>query len=103
MMWVKLNFYFPQLTHWQGRLKLEPVYTQPKKSKKRGQRGTTEGPKLSGHRIMGMVAIVRPMQNASSILEIRMDGNMFMSRHQLDMTFTFCDTRSAFTFLLVQL
>ncbi|ELT93887.1 hypothetical protein CAPTEDRAFT_107169 [Capitella teleta] len=22
-----------------------------------------------------------------------MDGNMFMSRHNLDMTFTFCDTR----------
>lgn len=40
----------------------------------------------------GLLCICRPMQT-TSIMEIRMDGNMFMSRHDLKMTFTFCDTR----------
>ena len=46
----------------------------------------------------GLVAICRPMQT-SSVVEIRMDGNMFMSRHDLGMTFTFCDTRSVQRFI----
>ncbi|XP_052273596.1 protein similar-like isoform X2 [Dreissena polymorpha] len=40
----------------------------------------------------GLLCICRPMQTAP-LVEIRMDGNMFMSRHDMGMTFTFCDTR----------
>jgi len=44
------------------------------------------------YNIVGLLAMVRPMQT-TPILEIRLDGNMFMSRHDLAMTFTFCDSR----------
>ena len=57
------------------------------------EKQTTDTQQIKGYRVLGMVAVIRPMQCASSILEIRMDGNMFMSRHDLGMTFTFCDTR----------
>ncbi|XP_053399900.1 endothelial PAS domain-containing protein 1-like [Mercenaria mercenaria] len=40
----------------------------------------------------GLLCICRTMQT-TPLLEVRMDGNMFMSRHDLGMTFTFCDTR----------
>ncbi|XP_070578539.1 hypoxia-inducible factor 1-alpha-like isoform X2 [Ptychodera flava] len=45
-----------------------------------------------GYNVEGLICICRPAQ-PSPILEIRMDGNMFMSRHNLDMSFTFCDPR----------
>ncbi|KAL4238417.1 response to hypoxia [Mactra antiquata] len=41
---------------------------------------------------LGLICICRPMQT-TPLLEIRMDGSMFMSRHDLGMTFTFCDSR----------
>ncbi|KAL5008784.1 hypothetical protein ScPMuIL_014365 [Solemya velum] len=62
------------LVQWSGRLKLRP------------------SSKAQGYSIDGLLCICRPMQT-NSILEIRMDGNMFMSRHELDMRFTFCDPR----------
>ncbi|CAD5123018.1 DgyrCDS11405 [Dimorphilus gyrociliatus] len=40
--------------------------------------------------MIGMTCICRPMQS-TPLLEIRLGGNMFISRHSLDMTFTFCD------------
>ncbi|XP_052766703.1 hypoxia-inducible factor 1-alpha-like isoform X2 [Mya arenaria] len=40
----------------------------------------------------GLLCVCRPMQT-TPLVEIRMDGNMFMSRHDLGMTFTFCDSR----------
>ncbi|XP_072030681.1 uncharacterized protein [Amphiura filiformis] len=45
-----------------------------------------------GYMVEGLVCLCRPIQ-PQPILEIRMDGNMFMSRHGLDMSFTFCDPR----------
>ena len=42
--------------------------------------------------VKGLIAVCRPMQS-TPILEIRLDGNMFMSRHDLGMKFTFCDPR----------
>ncbi|XP_041353639.1 hypoxia-inducible factor 1-alpha-like isoform X2 [Gigantopelta aegis] len=48
--------------------------------------------KPRGYSVEGMTCVCRPVQT-NSILEIRLDGNMFMSRHDLDMKFTFCDPR----------
>ncbi|XP_071506240.1 uncharacterized protein [Diadema antillarum] len=45
-----------------------------------------------GYCVEGLICLCRPIQ-PQPILEIRMDGNMFMSRHALDMSFTFCDPR----------
>ncbi|XP_063958708.1 uncharacterized protein LOC129264462 isoform X1 [Lytechinus pictus] len=45
-----------------------------------------------GYCVEGLICLCRPIQ-PQPILEIRMDGNMFMSRHGLDMSFTFCDPR----------
>lgn len=41
---------------------------------------------------VGLVAIVRPVET-EPIVEIRLDGNVFMSRHDLSMRFIFCDPR----------
>ena len=48
--------------------------------------------KVQCRRVVGLVAVVRPMQS-TPLIEIRLDGNMFMSRHSMDMMFTFCDPR----------
>ncbi|XP_021349596.1 hypoxia-inducible factor 1-alpha-like isoform X2 [Mizuhopecten yessoensis] len=63
------------LVQWSGRIKMKKSGTRP-----------------HGHAIECLVCICRPMQS-TSIMEIRMDGSMFMSRHDLGMRFTFCDTR----------
>ncbi|XP_033733882.1 protein similar-like [Pecten maximus] len=63
------------LVQWSGRIKMKKSATRP-----------------HGHAIECLVCICRPMQS-TSITEIRMDGSMFMSRHDLGMRFTFCDTR----------
>ena len=52
---------------------------------------------VSGHFKMDcknprMVAVVRPV-SPPSILEIRMEGNMFVTHHQLDMRIIFFDGR----------
>ncbi|KAK3093285.1 hypothetical protein FSP39_013650 [Pinctada imbricata] len=62
------------LVQWSGRLKMRSS-SQP-----------------GGYAVDGLICICRPMQT-NSILEINMDGNMFMSRHDLGMRFTFCDPR----------
>ncbi len=41
---------------------------------------------------VGLVAICRPL-HSTPIVEIKMDGNMFITRHNMEMRFTFCDTR----------
>ncbi|XP_060076317.1 hypoxia-inducible factor 1-alpha-like isoform X2 [Ylistrum balloti] len=63
------------LVQWSGRIKMKKSVTRP-----------------HGHAIECLVCICRPMQS-TSITEIRLDGSMFMSRHDLGMRFTFCDTR----------
>lgn len=63
------------LVQWSGRIKMKKSATRP-----------------HGHAIECLVCICRPMQS-TSITEIRMEGSMFMSRHDLGMRFTFCDTR----------
>ena len=75
----KSEFSFPdlQLVQWSGRLKMRSS-SQP-----------------GGYAMDGMICICRPMQT-NSILEINLDGNMFMSRHDLGMRFTFCDPRYTF-------
>ncbi|XP_033105037.1 hypoxia-inducible factor 1-alpha-like [Anneissia japonica] len=45
-----------------------------------------------GYSVEGLICLCRPIQ-PQPILEVRMDGNMFMSRHRMDMSFTFCDPR----------
>ncbi|VDI79987.1 hypoxia-inducible factor 2 alpha [Mytilus galloprovincialis] len=62
------------LVQWTGRLKM-------RKTNKANNFATT-----------GLLCTCKVMQT-NSILEIKMDGNMFMSRHDLGMTFTFCDPR----------
>lgn len=62
------------LVQWSGRLKMRKTH------------------KANNFATTGMICVCKVMQT-NSILEIRMDGNMFMSRHNLDMTFTFCDPR----------
>ncbi|XP_046370342.2 uncharacterized protein LOC124144808 isoform X1 [Haliotis rufescens] len=62
------------LVHWTGRLRL------------RASR------KACGYAIEGLVCMCQPLQT-SALLEIRMGGNMFMSRHDLGMKFTYCDPR----------
>jgi PAS domain S-box-containing protein len=64
------------LTQWSGKVMLQK----------------TPRTKHDTYTIVGLLAMVRPMQT-TPILEIRLDGNMFMSRHDLAMTFTFCDSR----------
>ncbi|KAJ8044506.1 Endothelial PAS domain-containing protein 1 [Holothuria leucospilota] len=49
-------------------------------------------PNNSGFTVEGLICLCRPIQPLP-VLEIRMDGNMFMSRHGMDMSFTFCDPR----------
>ena len=39
------------------------------------------------------MAVVRPVAD-DPLVEIRVDGNMFMSRHDLGLRFVFCDPRS---------
>ena len=58
---------------------------------------------ISGHFKMDgteprVVAIVRPV-SPPSILEIRMEGNMFVTHYQLDMRCTFFDGRYVCTHL----
>ncbi|KAK2169671.1 hypothetical protein LSH36_8g14047 [Paralvinella palmiformis] len=73
------------LSQWSGRIRLAPSKSNP------------------GHSsIVGMVTICRPLQS-TSLLEIRLDGNMFMSRHTLDLKFTFCDPRFSLTAILAAL
>ncbi|XP_050405221.2 uncharacterized protein LOC126821016 isoform X2 [Patella vulgata] len=62
------------LTQWIGQIKVRP-------SKK---------PK--GYSVDGIVCICHPVQS-DAILEIRLEGNMFMSRHDLGMKFLFCEQR----------
>ena len=65
-----------QLTQWSGKVMLQK----------------TPRSKQDTYTIVGLLGMVRPMQS-TPILEIRLDGNMFMSRHDLAMTFTYCDSR----------
>ncbi|KAL3875266.1 hypothetical protein ACJMK2_038188 [Sinanodonta woodiana] len=65
------------LVQWIGKLKVHPSVGKP-----------------GGVSMDGLLCICHPLQS-TSILEIRMDGNMFMSRHEMDMRFTFCDHRIA--------
>ncbi|CAC5375112.1 HIF1A [Mytilus coruscus] len=62
------------LVQWSGRLKMRKTH------------------KANNFATTGLLCICKVMQT-NSILEIKMDGNMFMSRHDLGMTFTFCDPR----------
>ncbi|XP_062595535.1 circadian locomoter output cycles protein kaput-like isoform X1 [Saccostrea cucullata] len=48
----------------------------------------------NSYSIDGLICICRPMQT-NSIMEIKLDGSMFISRHDLGMKFTFCDPRIA--------
>nr|XP_022330431.1 hypoxia-inducible factor 1-alpha-like isoform X3 [Crassostrea virginica] len=50
--------------------------------------------RANSYSVDGLICICRPMQS-NSIMEIRLDGSMFISRHDLGMTFTFCDPRIA--------
>ena len=59
--------YFPQLMYVSGHFKMDA--TNPR-----------------------MVAVVRPV-SPPSILEIRIEGNMFVTHHQLDMRIIFFDGR----------
>ena len=63
-----------QLVQWSGKLRLEESVC---------------GRKVC---VRGLVAVCRLMQS-TPLVEIRLDGNLFMSRHDLDMKFTFCDRR----------
>jgi hypothetical protein len=73
--WIFFTICLFQLSQWSGRIRLAPSKT------------------TAGHSsIVGMVAICRPLQSTTT-LEIRLDGNMFMSRHNLDMKFIYCDQR----------
>ncbi|XP_067681764.1 endothelial PAS domain-containing protein 1-like [Haliotis asinina] len=62
------------LVQWTGRLRLRPSR------------------KACGYAIEGLVCMCQPIQT-NSILEIRMGGSMFISRHDLGMRFTYCDPR----------
>ncbi|XP_046571865.1 neuronal PAS domain-containing protein 2-like isoform X2 [Haliotis rubra] len=62
------------LVQWTGRLRLRPSR------------------KACGYAIEGLVCMCQPLQT-NSILEIRMGGSMFISRHDLGMRFTYCDPR----------
>ncbi|XP_022105283.1 uncharacterized protein LOC110987134 isoform X2 [Acanthaster planci] len=53
---------------------------------------TSSTSSTKGYVVEGLICLCRPIQ-PQPILEVRMDGNMFMSRHSLDMCFTFCDPR----------
>ncbi|XP_048732183.1 endothelial PAS domain-containing protein 1-like isoform X3 [Ostrea edulis] len=55
-------------------------------------RATTS--RSNSYAIDGLICICRPMQT-NSIMEIKLDGSMFISRHDLGMKFTFCDPRIA--------
>ncbi|XP_067939410.1 single-minded homolog 2-like isoform X2 [Watersipora subatra] len=45
-------------------------------------------------RIAYLAAVARPLQ-PTPIMELKMDGNMFISRHSLDLYFMYCDPRLA--------
>ncbi|XP_071962479.1 uncharacterized protein [Antedon mediterranea] len=45
-----------------------------------------------GYSVEGLICLCRPIL-PQPVVEMRMDGNMFMSRHGMDMSFTFCDDR----------
>ena len=45
-----------------------------------------------GSAIMGLVAVVRPVHK-EPLVELHLDGNMFLSRHDLSMKYIFCDPR----------
>ncbi|KAK6180845.1 hypothetical protein SNE40_008823 [Patella caerulea] len=62
------------LTQWIGQVKVRP-------SKK---------PK--GYSVDGIMCICHPSQS-NAILEIRLEGNMFMSRHDMGMKFLYCEQR----------
>ena len=42
--------------------------------------------------MQGLIAFVRPIHH-HPVMDMRLDGNMFMSRHDLDMKYTSCDPR----------
>lgn len=50
--------------------------------------------RANSYSVDGLICICRPMQT-NSVMEIRLDGSMFISRHDLGMKFTFCDPRIA--------
>ncbi|XP_019625835.1 PREDICTED: circadian locomoter output cycles protein kaput-like isoform X1 [Branchiostoma belcheri] len=60
------------VVQWSGRLKLRQVGNK--------------------YQVEGMTCLCKPLLPLG-IVEIRIEGNMFMSRHSLDMRFTYCDTR----------
>ena len=67
---------------WSGRLHVRREGVQTGSSSKKG---AMQPP-------IGLVAICRPL-HATPIVEIKMDGNMFITRHNMEMRYTFCDTR----------
>ncbi|CAH1262613.1 HIF1A [Branchiostoma lanceolatum] len=60
------------VVQWSGRLRLRQVGNK--------------------YQVEGMTCLCKPLLPLG-IVEIRIEGNMFMSRHSLDMRFTYCDTR----------
>ncbi|GFO16975.1 hypoxia-inducible factor 1-alpha [Plakobranchus ocellatus] len=53
---------------------------------------TTEPKTQPGLKVKTMIVLCRPVRT-ESVLEIRSDGNMFISRHDLGFHFIFCDPR----------
>ncbi|ESO96455.1 hypothetical protein LOTGIDRAFT_159865 [Lottia gigantea] len=62
------------MTKWSGKVKVRP------------------SKKAKGYSTEGLMCICCPVQS-SAILEVRMEGQMFMSRHNMDMTYIYCEKR----------